>query len=202
MKNCIVIGIAGGSGSGKTTLARELHQRMGEENSCVLLQDSYYLDQSDKFDHDGGSINFDHPDALEFELLAKQVQELKKGNAVNIPVYEFSSHKRLEVNYPQAPKKVIIVEGILIFHHDYCCQLFDQMIFVDTPETVRFQRRLKRDVEERGRTEQGVHDQFFKQVKPMHDTFVEQTKMKAHHLISGEQSYDPIIEEIINYCKI
>lgn len=201
MNNSIVIGVAGGSGSGKTTLASELFQKLGEKRSCLIFQDSYYIDQSDKFDHDGGSINFDHPDALEFELLAKQINDLKSGETINIPVYEFSTHKRLEVTSPQAPREIIIVEGILLFHHQYCCDLFDQMIYVDTPQEERFKRRLKRDVEERGRTPDGVKEQFYKQVKPMHDLFVEPSKKKAHYLISGERPYTDIIDQLISFCS-
>ena len=196
MKECKIIGIAGGSGSGKTTLAKQIFNKFGEVQACLISQDSYYIDQSKNFDHDGGAINFDHPDALEFKLLAKNLNDLKHGKEIEIPIYDFATHKRLAETKHLTPKKIIIVEGILLFHHDFCCELLDQLVYVDAPEDIRFKRRLKRDTEERGRTEQGVHDQFFKQVKPMHDQFVEPCKKKANNIISGEKPYDEFIESL------
>lgn len=180
-----IIGVAGGSGSGKTTFARALAEKLGPELSFVLYQDNYYKDQSAKFDFDGGSVNFDHPDAIDFELLAEHIKILKAGDAINIPIYDFATHSRKKESIHQTPKKVVIIDGILIFSQKIVCDLMDVKVFVQTPEEIRFQRRLERDVEERGRTPEGVKNQFEKQVKPMHDMFVEPSQEHAHIVASG-----------------
>lgn len=185
MNKSYVIAIAGGSGSGKTYLANSLHARLGDEISTVISQDSYYFDQSAKFDHDGGSVNFDHPDAIDFSLLADHLLELKQGNSVQIPIYDFATHSRLTKTTAQICKKVILVDGILILNSEEIRSVVDTSIFVEAPESVRYERRLKRDVETRGRTPEGVKAQFDLQVKPMHDQFVEPSKKHAHHITSG-----------------
>ena len=185
--NCDVsiIGVAGGSGSGKTFFAEALHKKLGGEVSAVLYQDNYYFDQSSRFDHDGGSVNFDHPEALDFDLMAKHLLDLKNGYDVDIPLYDFSTHSRKEETLYQSSKRVIIVDGILIFTQPQLLDIFDETIFIQTPEEIRYQRRLIRDVQERGRTEEGVKAQFDAQVKPMHDLFVEPSKIHAGHICSG-----------------
>lgn len=180
-----IVGVAGGSGSGKTFFAETLSKKIGREKSFVLYQDNYYIDQSARFDHDGGSVNFDHPDAIDFNLLAKHLQQLKNGKSIQIPIYDFSTHSRKEQSIFQECKKVIIVDGILILSQPHVRELFDETIFVHTPEDIRFQRRLIRDVQERGRTPQGVKAQFEAQVKPMHDLFVEPSKNHAKIVSSG-----------------
>ncbi len=194
-----ILGVAGGSGSGKTFFAETLAKRVGKENAFVLYQDSYYIDQSAKFDHDGGSVNFDHPDALDFELLAEHLQMLKVGTPINIPIYDFASHKRLEKTIVQESKKIIIVDGILILSQPKIRELFDKTIFVHTPEQIRFQRRLTRDVQERGRTPEGVKAQFNAQVKPMHDLFVEPSKNHADIVSSGTDmdKFNSVLNSII-----
>lgn len=185
MNQAYIIAIAGGSGSGKTYLAHCLQERLGDEMATVISQDSYYFDQSAKFDHDGGSVNFDHPDAIDFSLLASHLGQLKLGNSVEIPIYDFATHSRLSQTTLQPPKKVILVDGILILNSPEVREVADTSIFVETPESVRFERRLKRDIEHRGRTEEGVRAQFSAQVKPMHDQFVEPSKFHARHITSG-----------------
>lgn len=181
----LLIGISGGSGSGKTTFAKRLKEALNE--TCqIITQDSYYIDQSDKFDHDGGSVNFDHPSALDFDLLAKQLKQLKSGNSVEIPQYNFSTHKREEITIPLQPTKIILVDGILLFSQPQIFEILDHKIFVDCPEELRFTRRLERDVKERGRTPEGVKAQFMAQVKPMHDEFVEPTKHQACSIVNVE----------------
>jgi uridine kinase len=183
-----ILGVAGGSGSGKTYFAKELQKALGPL-ATIVYQDNFYIDQSHRFDHDGGSVNFDHPESLDLRLLAKCLAELKTGNGTNIPVYDFKTHSRLKEELPVAPTKIVIVDGILIFHPDYLREQFDEMVFFDTPESLRFERRLERDVVERGRTVEGVKAQFLKQVKPMHDEFVEPSKTHAHTIVKDLGDY-------------
>ncbi len=187
-----IVGVAGGSGSGKTTFAKRLRERLGESECCVLGQDSYYFDQSKKFDHDGGSVNFDHPDSIDFNLLAKHISELKKGSSVNVPIYDFATHSRSSEGDTLNPRRLIFVDGILIFSQPQVVEELDYKIYIDCPEDLRFERRLHRDVTERGRTKEGVRNQFYKQVKPMHDLFVEPSKDVACDIINVENFDDRV----------
>lgn len=180
----LILGVAGGSGSGKTFFAQALAKKL-KDKAFVLYQDNYYIDQSHRFDYDGGSVNFDHPDALDFDLMAQHLKELKQGEDIRIPKYDFATHSRLRETIYQPWKKVVIVDGILILTQPKLIELFDESIFVETPEEIRFARRLNRDVVERGRTAEGVKAQFENQVKPMHDLFVEPSKEKATYVSSG-----------------
>lgn len=193
MNSIYIVGIAGGSGSGKTTFANRLRAKLGEDHSVVLGQDSYYIDQSNKFDHDGGSVNFDHPESLEFSLMAKHLKELKQGNSINVPIYDFTTHTRKDSTKKLTPKKIIFVDGILIFSQPIVVDCLDFKIFIDCDEDLRFQRRLKRDTTERGRTPEGVKTQFHNQVKPMHDKFVEPSKTVACDIV-GVESFDKKVE--------
>ncbi len=186
--NCFILGVAGGSGSGKTYFAKALQEALGPL-STIIYQDNFYIDQSHRFDHDGGSVNFDHPDSLDLKLLAECLGRLRAGEPTVIPVYDFKTHTRQKEHLPVAPTKIVIVDGILIFHPDYLRSQFDEMVFFDTPEELRFQRRLERDVNERGRTPEGVKAQFLKQVKPMHDEFVEPSKAHAHCIVRDLGDY-------------
>ncbi|PIK14943.1 uridine kinase [Halobacteriovorax sp. JY17] len=188
----IIVGVAGGSGSGKTTFARRLREKLGESECCVLGQDSYYFDQSNKFDHDGGSVNFDHPESLDFDLLAKHLSELKKGHSIDVPVYDFATHSRSSEPERMEPRKYIFVDGILIFSQPQVVKELDYKIFIDCPEDLRFERRLHRDIHERGRTKEGVRNQFYKQVKPMHDLFVEPSKTEACDIINVENFVEKV----------
>jgi uridine kinase len=188
-----IIGVAGGSGSGKTTFARELHAALGPGVSAVLTQDHYYIDQSAVFRGDGENVNFDHPDSLDFSLLAKHLLELRAGRPIQVPIYDFATHTRL----PQAslflPVPVVIVDGILILSQALVRPQLDFSVFIAAPEQVRFDRRLERDVAERGRTPEGVRKQFDRQVKPMHDLFVEPSRRHADEVISGLDPFEGAI---------
>lgn len=184
-----IIGVAGGSGSGKTHFAKALQEALGEDQCLILYQDNYYFDQSARFDGDGGSVNFDHPSSLDFELMATSLRTLKQGLATPVPVYDFVTHSRQEKALLTHPKKVILVDGILILHSTEVRAQLDEAIFFDTPERLRFERRLNRDVVERGRTPEGVRKQFELQVRPMHDQFVEPSKAHAHTLIRDFGDY-------------
>lgn len=185
-QDIIIIGIAGGSGSGKTTFARRLLDALGKENCSILGQDSYYIDQSHRFDKDGGAVNFDHPDSLDFPLMAEHFKQLKKGQDIEVPVYDFATHTRGSKANSLEVKKYILVDGILLFSQDIVLPHLDIKIYIDCPEELRFQRRLDRDVRERGRTPEGVKEQFLKQVKPMHDQFVETSKKLSDDIVNVE----------------
>jgi uridine kinase len=191
-----LLGVAGGSGSGKTYFARDLLRQLGPQTAAIVYQDSFYIDQSKHFDYDGGSVNFDHPSSIDFPCLAEKLRELKDGRSAEIPIYEFATHQRLVKTETLTPHPVIIVDGILIFHASAVRELFDDLIFFDTPEDLRFQRRLERDVKERGRTAEGVHKQFYNQVKPMHDKFVEPSRVHAKSIVATEDDYQKTLRNI------
>lgn len=196
MQDIFVLGVAGGSGSGKTYFAKDLVKRLGDKNTALIYQDNYYLDQSNRFDGDGGSVNFDHPSALDFDLLAEDLKRLKMGVPVQMPIYDFATHKRVEATLPVAPKRLILVDGILILHSKAVREVLDAAVFFDTPETLRFQRRLERDVKERGRTPEGVFSQFFKQVQPMHEEYVQPSKQYARWIIQDFEEYEEGLLEV------
>lgn len=199
-----VIGVAGGSGSGKTYFAAALKKKLGPTNCGIIYQDSFYIDQSERFDFDGGSVNFDHPESLDFKLLAERIRELKNQKSVELPVYDFVTHSRRYETERFDPRPVILVDGILIFHPEEVRALFDELVFFDTAEELRFQRRLERDVHERGRTPDGVRNQFLKQVKPMHDEFVEPSKAHASFTVRDVGEFDSVLnsfyERLLKIC--
>lgn len=196
-----MIGIAGGSGSGKTTFTKLLTERLGLENVVILGQDNYYIDQSSKFDRDGGQVNFDHPESIDWPLLAQHLQILKMGRPIDVPIYEFSTHKRLKETIRVEPKPYTLIDGILIFVPEIVRVSIDYKIFIQTREDLRFSRRLKRDVAERGRTEDGVRAQYFSQVKPMHDQFVEPSRLHADKIISGEFDFTTALDAVVKEMK-
>jgi uridine kinase len=193
-----IIGVAGGSGSGKTYFARELQRHLGDQVCTILYQDNYYIDQSHRFDGDGGSVNFDHPDSLDFALLAKGLAELKSGKSIEVPIYEFSTHKRLSNTLRCEPKKIILVDGILILDSALVREQLDESVFFDTPEELRYKRRLDRDVHERGRTPEGVKKQFDLQVRPMHDQFVQPSKKYAQTTVCDLGEYSETLTQFVN----
>ncbi len=189
-----IVGVAGGSGSGKTYFARHLQAMLGTAKCEIIYQDNFYIDQSRKFDHDGGSVNFDHPDALEFTLLADRLQDLKLGNPVEVPIYDFVTHSRKAETVKVTPTPVILVDGILIFHSQEVREQLDDLVFFDTPEDLRYQRRLERDVKERGRKPEGVRQQFLQQVKPMHDLYVQPSRIYAHTVVKEMWEFPEVLE--------
>jgi uridine kinase len=179
----LVIGIAGGSGSGKTTVANAILQRVGPQRIAYLPHDAYYRDLSQLPPVQRAQVNFDHPNSLETDLLVAHILALKHGQGIDLPIYDFTTHSRTERSIRIEPRGVILVEGILIFAEPALRPLFDVKIFVDTDADIRFIRRLKRDIEERGRTTDMVIRQYLTTVRPMHLEFVEQSKRYADVII-------------------
>ena len=178
-----LIGLAGGTGSGKTTVANAIVKRVGEERIAILSHDSYYRDFVDLPKDILDRQNFDHPDSLESELLVRHLKALKQGMVVETPIYDFKVHRRAAENRRVEPRKVILVDGILIFAEPELRKLFDVRIYVDTDADVRLIRRLKRDIAERGRSVESVVTQYESTVRPMHMEFVEPSKRYADLII-------------------
>lgn len=178
MSNIIVIGIAGGSGSGKTTLMKNLINRFQDDVS-VLSHDNYYRPFSEFTSEERRKINYDHPDAFETEMMVEHLRLLKEGKAIQCPIYDYATDSRTDQTTTVEPRKVILVEGILIFENKELCSQMDIKIFVDTDADVRLCRRIKRDVAKRGRSIESVLTQYLTTVKPMHEQFVEPSKKNA-----------------------
>ncbi len=179
----LIIGVAGGTGSGKTTVANVILQRVGADRIAYVPQDAYYKNLTELPLAQHGLRNWDHPDALTTELMVEQVTALKTGQAVELPVYDFTQHTRTTRTKRVEPQPVVVVEGILIFADPALRGLFDIKIFVDTDADLRFIRRLQRDIAERGRTAESVIQQYLDTVRPMHLEFVEPTKRYADVII-------------------
>jgi uridine kinase len=178
-----VIGVAGGSGSGKTTVVRRIVDSLGPGQVTLLDHDRYYRDRNDLRLEERAALNYDHPDALETDLLVSHVRALKSGQPVNVPQYDFTRHARLSETEAFQSRRALIVEGILVFTDAALRDLMDIKVFVDTDSDTRFIRRLQRDVAERGRTMDSVIDQYQSTVKPMHLEFVEPSKRYADVII-------------------
>lgn len=179
----MVVGIAGGTGSGKTTLAGLILKRLGADKIAYLPHDAYYRNQKHLPLEERAKVNYDHPDSLETELLVEHIEQLKAGQLIQMPVYDFTIHNRVQQTIEVVPHPVILVEGILVFVEKELRALFDMKIYVDTDADIRFIRRLKRDIEERGRTLQSVIDQYLRTVRPMHLEFVENSKRYADIIV-------------------
>jgi uridine kinase len=197
IKNVKVIGIVGGSGSGKTTFAKNLIGSIESDLVSMLGQDSYYIDQSAKFDGDGGSVNFDHPQAIDFDLMGTHIDRFKNGNAIEVPIYDFATHSRSREFIELAPTPILVIDGTLLLHQSELRGLIDHSVFIQIEEQIRFERRLKRDVLERGRTKEGVKLQFDGQVKPMHDLFVEPQIGHAHHTARDQREIDLALSQLL-----
>jgi uridine kinase len=200
MKTPVIVGIAGGTGSGKTTVARSIQEKVGRERIEWISHDSYYRELEGLDPAERDHINFDHPDSLESELLARHLDALRKGFPVEVPIYDFNTDRRKPETHRVEPKKVIIVEGILVLAEPELRKRIDIKLFVDTPSDIRFVRRLVRDVKSRGRSLESVVEQYMTTVRPMHEEFVEPSKRHADLIIpeGGENqvALDAIISRV------
>ena len=192
----LIIGIAGGTGSGKTTVVNQIINQLPENEVTVISQDSYYKATDDLSYDERTKINFDHPRAIDFDLLVEQLQELKNGNIIEQPIYSFVTHNRTEDTLKTHPKKVMIVEGILIFNNPDLRDLCDIKIFVHADADERLIRRLKRDIQERGRDLNEVLNRYQDTLKPMHDQFIEPTKNFADMIIPNDR-YNTVAIDIV-----
>ena len=179
----IVIGVAGGTGSGKTTVSQAILSRVGSQRIAFLQHDSYYRELSHLAAEERSQINFDHPNSLDNDLLVQHLDELCRGNAVDVPIYDFTTDNRCADVMHVLPQPVVVVEGILIFAERALRDRMDVKIYVDADADMRFIRRLQRDIAERGRSIQAVVDQYLNTVRPMHLEFVEPTKRYADIII-------------------
>jgi uridine kinase len=181
--NPLVIGIAGGSGSGKTSVTNAILDHLDKDQVLVIQHDSYYRDLSAYGGLTPAGINFDHPDSLETSLLIRHIEDLRAGRAIDQPMYNFATHRRMDSTLRIEPKKIIIIDGILIFVDDRLRKLMDIKIYVDTDADERLIRRIRRDILERGRSVESVMQQYTATVKPMHLQFVEPSKHWADVII-------------------
>lgn len=179
----LMIGIAGGTGSGKTTVAERLIEALGPQDVALLSQDSYYADNRHLPFAERERMNYDHPDSMDGELLLAHLRKLRNREPIEMPIYDFASHSRVDRTIAVQPKPVVILEGILIFADPQIREQLDIKVFVDTDADVRILRRLTRDIQERGRTVDSVFHQYLNTVKPMHDAFVEPSKRFADLII-------------------
>lgn len=179
----ILIGIAGGTGSGKTTLADKLVDSFGRDEVSILRHDNYYKRHDEMTYDERALLNYDHPDAFDTELLCEHIRMLKNGQAIEMPVYDYTVHNRSDEVVVVNPAPVIVLEGILIFAEPSLCELMDIKVFVDTDADVRILRRILRDVKERERSLDSVISQYLTTVKPMHEQFVEPSKRRADIII-------------------
>jgi uridine kinase len=178
-----LIGIAGGTGSGKSTVARKIADGLPADSVAIIDHDSYYRDRSDLTFEARTHLNYDHPDALDNDLLVAHLQALRGGAAVEVPIYDFKTHARLSERRGVEPPRILIVEGILVFVEERVRQLLDVKIFVDTDADIRVFRRIRRDLEQRGRSFQQVREQYYSTVRPMHLQFVEPSKRWADLIV-------------------
>lgn len=183
MTERILLGVAGGSGSGKTTVVEEILRGLHPQPVSVIHHDAYYKDLAHLPFKERVEVNFDHPDALETTLLVEHLLELRNGNAVEVPVYDFATHTRTSRVQPVEPTGIIIVDGILVLAEPRLRDLLDIKVFVDTDADIRFIRRLRRDMRERGRSLESVVEQYMGTVRPMHLAFVEGSRAQADIII-------------------
>lgn len=192
----LIIGIAGGTGCGKTTVVNSLLEELPTNDVVTISQDSYYKDTSHLSAHERVAINFDHPESIDFDLLIKHIELLKDGKSIEQPVYSFKEHNRTKNKIQIAPKKVLIIEGILIFTNTRIRDLFDIKIFVHADSDERLIRRLKRDIKERGRDINEVLSRYQNTLKPMHQQFIEPTKAYADIIIPNN-NYNTVAVDIV-----
>ena len=192
----LIIGIAGGTGSGKTTVVNQILNEITPDVVCVISQDSYYNATDDLTYEQRTKINFDHPASIDFELLVKHLKLIKKGKVIEQPIYSFVSHNRVKDTLKTHPRKVVIVEGILIFNNRELRNMFDIKIYVHADADERLIRRMRRDIKERGRDMEEVLSRYQNTLKPMHQQFIEPTKNYADIIIPNDK-YNTVAVDIV-----
>lgn len=198
-----LVGIAGGTASGKSTISRRLYEHVGGETLAVIQLDQYYRDQDHLSLSERAKVNYDHPDSLELDLLVEHLAQLKAGHVVCTPQYDFAHHTRHKhLTITIEPRPHILVEGILLFAEKSLRETFNTRVFIDTPEDLRLQRRLDRDVRERGRTRDCVRAQWNETVQPMHLAFCEPSRAWAHIVVDGSTCCDCPLDDLWNQISM
>ncbi len=200
MSDIMIIGIAGGTGSGKTTITRKLAERFGDDVT-VIYHDNYYKPYREYSFEERVMLNYDHPDAFDTDLMEENLKSLKEGKTIESPEYDYAAYDRKETTIPIRPTKVIVVEGILIFHEKRLRDLMDIKIYVDADADVRILRRILRDVKERGRSLDSVIGQYLTTVKPMHEAFVEPSKRYADIIIPKGGQNQVALDMVMNRVR-
>ena len=194
----LTIGVYGGTGSGKTTIVEKIVSEFPSSDIQVISQDSYYKDNSDLSFEERCGLNFDHPDAIDFELLYQHVLTLKNGETIQQPVYSFQTHNRTAETISISPKKILIIEGILILNYPKLRSFFDLKVFVDARSDMRMERRVSRDIIERGRTPEEVLKRYMETLKPMHQQFIEPMKIHADFIIENHKNAPVELSKLID----
>ncbi len=197
----IIIGVFGGTGSGKTTIVNQIVSDFNASDIQVISQDAYYKDNSNITYDARCLLNFDHPEAIDFELLYKHLSALKNGETIEQPVYNFKTHNRTDKTLEISPKKILILEGILIMNYPKLRSLLDLKVFIDTNSDMRMERRVNRDISERGRTPKEVMDRYINTLKPMHDQFIEPMKIHADMVIENHENASINLDILIAKIK-
>jgi len=201
----LLLGIAGGTGSGKTTVARKVAAGLPPKSVVSIEHDAYYKDRSDVPFEERCQLNFDHPDSLDNDLLLHHLAELRAGRPVEVPAYSFKTHSRLAETRHVDPTPVVIVEGILVYVDERIRKLLDMKIFVDTDPDIRIMRRIRRDIEERGRDFGSIREQYYKTVRPMHLQFVEPSKRWADLIIpeggNNHVALDMVVGKLLHFLS-
>ena len=202
MEDILVVGIAGGTGSGKTTFTQALAMQLGDEVSVTtIMHDNYYRAHDDLEYDERTLLNYDHPDAFETDLMVRHLAALKRGEAVDMPIYDFTIHNRSSKTRRAEPSRVVLVEGILIFHDQELRDLMDIKVFVDADADVRILRRALRDMNERARSLDSVVAQYLATVKPMHEQFVEPAKQYADIIVPGTSTGTVAVDMLASYIR-
>ena len=200
-KQMLTIGVYGGTGSGKTTIVKQIVSEFPSSEIQVISQDSYYKDNSNISFEERCALNFDHPDAIDFKLLCQHIFALKNGETIEQPVYSFKTHNRTDKTISISPKKILIIEGILIMNYPKLRSLFDLKVFIDAHSDMRMERRVSRDITERGRTSEEVLERYLKTLKPMHHQFIEPMKVHADITLENHQNTPLNISDLIDKIK-
>ncbi len=196
-----IIGVAGGTASGKTTFVQEVLSGFEAQYVGLIAQDAYYKDNSHLSFEERCLLNYDHPDSIDFDLMVDQIKALKQGQEIDQPVYDYKVHNRTADTLQISPKPVLIVEGILVLHHKALRDLMDLKIFVDAPAPLRLERRLQRDITQRGRNQQEVMERYTDTLKPMHDTFIEPSKAHADIVVLSHQKNPQAVALLQTYIE-